>query len=173
MLAILLALALVLIPVGSAFAATTADVTVNATPGFVSITNAPTTFDFGVVYADTDENTGNAYFTVTNDSTVDMDVSIHCDGWTVVPPGTNSWTYGAPADDTARLYASSANGGAGGSGGQGTYDILLPSSAPGTLLMDAVGTATDPTWELQIDAPTGFTHVDEQETTVTLTASVD
>src|SRR4030042_1817321 len=39
--AIMLALALVLIPVGSAFAATTANVTVTATPEILSFTNAP------------------------------------------------------------------------------------------------------------------------------------
>lgn len=43
-LAILLALALLVIPASSAFAATTATVTVTATPAIVSITNAPGTW---------------------------------------------------------------------------------------------------------------------------------
>ena len=47
--AVMLALALVLIPVGSAFAATTADVDVTATPAILSITNAPEAWDINNV----------------------------------------------------------------------------------------------------------------------------
>lgn len=47
--AILLALALVLIPVSTAFAATTATVNVTATPSIVSISNAPATWEVNCV----------------------------------------------------------------------------------------------------------------------------
>jgi hypothetical protein len=47
--AIVMSLLLAMFPIGLALAATTADVEVTATPGFVSITNAPGTFDFGVI----------------------------------------------------------------------------------------------------------------------------
>jgi hypothetical protein len=165
LIAIAMALALVLIPVGSAFAATTADVTVTATPGFVSITNAPDSWDAGTIIKDTDVDTGVHYFTITNASTVAMDINIACDGWT-------SWTYGAPATDTGQLKASSANGGTGGSTGEGDYDITVPNGG-GSLLCNGVAVSTNPTWELQLDAPTDFTNVDVQTSTVTLTASVD
>ena len=44
-----MALALVVIPVGSAFAATTADVTVTATPQYVSITNSEGSWALGII----------------------------------------------------------------------------------------------------------------------------
>jgi len=174
-LAIMLALALVAIPISSALADTSVDVTVTATPGWVSIAIEapdPTDYDFGVVLANSTDNTGNGYFTITNYSTVDMDLDIECDGWTpTVGPGT--WTYGAAGADQAQLNASSANGGVGGSTGAGDYDITVPETPGSALLCDEVGTATDPTFELELEAPSSFTHVDEQETTVTLTASAD
>jgi hypothetical protein len=162
LLAILLAVALTVIPVSSALAANTADVTVTATPGWVSITNAPATYGFGVVLAGTTPNTTTGWFTITNDSTVDMDISIGCDGWSPVS-GTNSWSYGASGPDTAQLNASD---------GDGAYDITVPDSGS-TLLIDAVSVGVDPTWELELEAPSSFTHVDEQTTTVTLTAAPD
>ena len=165
LIAIVMALALVLIPVGSAFALTTADVTVTATPGFVSITNLPDSWDAGTILADTDVDTGGHYFTITNASTVAMDINIQCDGWT-------SWTYGAPGADQGQLKASSANGGTGGSTGEGNYDITVLDSVD-TLLCDGVAKATNPTWELQLDAPSSFTGVDVQTSIVTITASVD
>jgi len=170
---LILSIALALMLIASfaipALADTTAGVTVTATPGWVSITNAPIDYDFDVVLAGSTPNTGNGHFTITNDSTVAMDVSIECDGWTGDP---NSWTYGAPAADTGRLNASSADGGVGGSSGAGAFDIAILVGS-GTLLCDDVTVGTTPTWELELEAPTSFTHVDEQETTVTLTASVD
>jgi hypothetical protein len=165
LIAIAMALALVLIPVGSALADTTDTVTVNATPGWVSITNAPTVYDFLVVLAGVDKFSGEDYFTITNDSTVAMDVSIEADDWAAVPPGTNTWTYGAAGADTAQLLASD---------GDGAYDVTVPGDpAPAVQLMDAIGVGVDPTWELGLDAPSSFTFVDEQEITVTLTAVPD
>ena len=170
LIAILLALALVVVPAAGVLADTTADVTVTATPGWVSITNLPIDYDFDVVLAGIDEQTTNGYFTITNDSTVAMDINIQCDGWTGTP--TNSWTYGTPDEDQGQLKASSANGGVGGSGGVGLFDVVIPEGVD-ALLCDAVVTTTDPTWELQLDAPSSFTYVDVQETTVTLTAAPD
>ncbi len=159
LLAILMAAALIVIPVGSALAADTDTVTVTATPGWVSIVNAPDAFDFAIVYADTDENTGINFFTITNSSTVAMDVNIGCDGWS----GATPWTYGAAGIDTAQLNASD---------GDAAYDVTVPA-AGSTLLINAVGTATSPQWELELDAPSSFTHVDVQTTTITLTAVPD
>ena len=156
LIAILMALALVLIPVGSALAATSAEVTVTATPGFVSITNLPNSFDFGVVTGGSTPNTTTGWFTITNASTVAMDVNIKCTAWT-------SWTYGAPAEDQGQLKASD---------GDGAYDVTIVAINTDYLLMSAVGVGVDPTWELQLDAPTSFTNVDVQTTTVTITAVV-
>ena len=160
-LAILLAAVLTVIPVSSALAANTADVTVTATPGWVSITNAPDNYDFGVVLADTDKDTGTGYFTITNASTVAMDINIKCDGWS---SSGSAWIYGTPAEDTAQLKASD---------GDGNYDVVIAAIDTDYLLSDAVAVGNDVDWELQLDAPVSFTHVDVQTTTVTLTAVPD
>ena len=158
--AIMLALALIVIPVSIALAADTDTVTVTATPGWVSIVNGPDTFDFGVVMASTTPNTTSDYFTITNSSTVAMDVNIGCDGWA---SGGTPWNYGAAAADQGQLNASD---------GDDAYDVTVPDSGS-ALLMNAVATGTDPTWELELEAPISFTHVDVQTTTITLTAVPD
>jgi len=167
LIAILLALALVAIPVGSALAATTADVTVTATPGWVSITVAPTTYPFGVISAGVNKDTtAGAGFTITNNSTVNMDVDIECDGWTdiaSVPEGT-AWTYNDTAgQDTGSLNFSTNDG--------GTW-TFIPETPTTAALASNVGTGVNPTFDLQLEAPTSFTHVDEQQSIITLTASV-
>ena len=168
LISVILAVALLVIPVSGALAAETQDVTVTAVPSYVSIatiTSATgTAFDFAGVAAGVDEQTSNGYFTIPNDSGVGIDITIQCTtAWT-------SWTYGAAAEDTAQLLVSSANGGAGGSTGAGNFDITI-LTASATLLMDAVGTGTNPTFELQLDAPSSFTHSDSQECTIRLSAA--
>jgi len=167
LIAILLALALVVIPFGSAFAANSAGVTVTATPGWVSITNAPDFFDFGVVLAGINEQTAGGDFTINNASTVDMDVTIECDGWTGAVPA-NSWAYGAPGENSGQLNSSIDGGDVG-----GTW-LLIPESpaSAATLVSDVAPTDPDPTWDLQLEAPTSFTYVDVQTTIITLTAAV-
>lgn len=164
LISVILAVALLVVPVSGALAATTAEVTVTAVPSYVSITNLPISFDFETVVANVDEETSDGYFTITNGSTVNIDITIQCTtAWT-------SWIYGAPAADTAQLKASSANGGTGGSSGAGAFDkTILTASA--TLLMDGVTSVTNPTWELQLDAPTTFTHGVAQECKITLSAA--
>lgn len=147
------------------FAATSQDVTVTGTPSFISISNSPSSFDFQTLEANVDEQTSNGYFTINNTSTVAIDINIKCNGWS----GTTSWTYGAPAEDQGQLKASSANGGVGGSTGAGNFDIVLLNGSD-TLLCDAVGTSTNPTWELQIDVASSFTHGAQQTSIVTITA---
>jgi spore coat protein U-like protein len=59
-----------------AFAATTQDVTVTATPTFISIANAPATMAFGAVAAGGSAVSGQAHFTITNTSSVPIDITI-------------------------------------------------------------------------------------------------
>jgi hypothetical protein len=170
---VVVAVALLMIPVSVAMAATTQDVTVTATPSYVSISNSPDNFDFGTVVENTDEQTSSGYFTVTNDSSVTIDISFYVatGGWTHTT-GSNDWSYGVPAANTARLQVSSANGGTGGSTGEGDFDkTLAVGSGNSVLVMDDCGTSTNPTWELQLDAPTSFTHGDAQECTITISAA--
>lgn len=168
-LALLLTLAILIVPVltnnWSVFAATTQDIAVNATPAFVTITNAPATYGFGTVAANATANTTNGYFTITNSSTVRVDINIQCDNWSSA--GSN-WTYGNPGADTANFDASSANGGSGGSTGAGNWDISVLAYSD-TLICDNLSVGGDPTWELQLDAPASITHGDFQTNTVTVT----
>jgi hypothetical protein len=151
-----------------AMAATSQNVTVTATPSFISITNSPGTFDFGVISESSTPNTTTGYFGVTNDSTVAIDVNIGCDGWS----GTTPWTYGAAGTDTGQLNASATNGGVGGSTGAGNYDVTVPDGST-ALLCDALAATTDFDWELELEAPASFTHGDQQTTVVTITAVAD
>jgi hypothetical protein len=160
---------LLMYPATSAIAATSQDVTVTATPSFISISNTPGSYDFGLISESGTPNTGTGHFTVTNTSTVDTDISIGCDGWS---GGASPWTYGASAADTARLLASATQGGTGGSGGAGSYDVTAPSGST-ALLCDGLTASTGFAWELQLEAPSSFGHGDQQTTTVTITAVVD
>jgi hypothetical protein len=170
LIAILLAVALAVIPATGVLAATSQDVTVTATPSYISITNNSATgnnYDFGAVTISTTPNTGTGYFTITNDSTVVIDINIKCNGWS----GANSWTYGSPIGaDKGFLDASSTFGGAGGSSGAGNYDVEILNGTD-SLLCDDLAVGNDPDWELQLNTPDSFSFGDQQTTTVTLTAS--
>jgi len=165
---IVMSLLVAILPVGLALAQTSQDVTVTATPSFISITNDPDSWPIGTVSAGSTPNTTADYFLITNTSSEAIDISINCTGWT----GGPGWTYGAPAEDTANLAASSGNSTGGGSGGAGDYDIDVPNG-PSTLLIDAVAVGVNPNWELKLNAPTSFTFGDQQTTTVTITATTD
>jgi len=156
------------------FGATTQDVTITATPSYIAISNAPASWAAGIITANTDEDTGNGYFTITNTSTVNIDISMYVSANWTHTSGSNDWTYGAPAANTGRLKVSSADGGTGGSTGAGNFDITLVYGVGGALLVcDNVSTATSPTWEMQLDAPSSFTHGDGQSANVTMTAVLE
>jgi len=171
---VLLAVVLLVIPVSGALAATTQDVTVTATPSFVSIANSPDSWAIGAVLEDTDKDTGNDFFTITNSSGVVIDITIQCTTAWAFTSGSNSWTYGAPAADTAQLKASSGEGNGtppdDGSAGTGLFDITI-LTASAKLLIKQCPTATSPQWEMELDAPVTFSHGDPQDCTVTLSAA--
>jgi len=165
--AIAMSLLLAMFPVVPALAATTADVTVTATPGsFVGISCDQTVYDFGDISANSTPNTGTGWATITNSSSVSINITIGCDGWS----GTTAWTYGANATDTAQLKASATFGGTGGSSGAGQYDVTIPSGST-IALCNGVAVGNNPAWEMELEAPSSFTHGYEQTTHVTLTAA--
>ena len=156
LLGLALALVLTLSLAVPALAQTSQDVTVTATPSYISISNLPTSFDFATVDEGGTPNTGTGHFTITNDSTVNITVSIGCDGWA----GTTPWTYGIAGADTGQLKASANTG---------LYTVTVPSGSTATLDTTSIpGDAVQ--WELQLDCPTSFSHGYEQTTTVTVTA---
>jgi len=78
-LVLLLAVVLMLIPAGSALAATSDTVTITMTGGLLSIdaTSTPDPYAFGTVVQDTSYASALTVFTVDNDGTVEADIAIH------------------------------------------------------------------------------------------------
>ena len=155
-----LALALVLVASFAvpAFAATTADVTVTATPAFVGIENSPDNFNFETVVANTDEDTTETYFTLTNVSNVAVNTTIACTVWS----GTRSWAYGAAGADTGQLEFTFDGS---------SYTVVPAPPASAVTFKDDIAAYGTQSWGLQLDTPTSFTHGYQQTTTVTITAS--
>lgn len=141
------------------FAATTADVAVNATPAYVSISNAPIDYGFGTVAVSTNYSTSQGYFTVTDSSTVNIDVAVSCNTtWA----GGVTWTHddtGTPGVDTAALYCSPNTN---------AFDIVVKNTSPNDLVSNNSGNID---WELRLMAPTVFGDGVLKTNTVTLTAT--
>jgi len=159
MVPILVVLVLLVVLASPVSAATTADVAVNATPSFVSITNSPDNYGFGTVVAGSNVSTAQAYFTMVDGSSVNIDVAISCNAtWA----GGVTWTHddtGTPGVDTAALKASPNTG---------AYDIIVKNGTPVNLVANNSGNVT---WELRLYAPTSFGDGVLKTNTVTLTAT--
>ena len=142
-------------------AATDADVIINATPAWVSISNNLTTFDFGTVYVNISENTtASGGFNVTNGGSVVCNVTIKCDNWSYTS-GSNDWTYGAAGDNTSRLMFNL-------DGGNYTGEVSDNVTA-GAVLNASLAAGSSQLWGLEIEAPSTIGHGDAQQTTITLT----
>jgi hypothetical protein len=155
----------VIVPASGVIAATTADVTVNATPTYISIALNTSTYDFSTVVAGTDEESPDGYFGVTNDSTVITSTTIVSNGWQdtngVAPD--SPWTWDSPGEDQGQMKAS--NGG-------GVFDVTIDDETPAAL-ESSTSADTDWVFEIQIDAPSSFTHGQPQGTTLTLDCTAD
>ena len=169
LLAILLAVALVVVPAAGVFAATTADVTVNATPAFISITvsypGSPTPYDFGTVAESATPSTTTSYFTITNSSSVltDNTVGVTTATWS----GGDGWTHSdtcTPAANTAGLKANKG-------GTWDTDDVIVKFSSP-NILADDQAITTDWNFGLKLYAPTSFSDGVEKEIIVRITATL-
>lgn len=160
LLGLLLACLLVLIPIGITGAATSANVSVNATPAYVTISNSPDTYGFGTVQTSTNYSSSQAHFTITNGSSVNIDITIGCNAtWA----GGNGWTHddsGTPGSTTAALYASPDTG---------TFNIIVKNATPNDLYTNEGGASLD--WELRLMSPTVFDDGVLKTNTVTLTAA--
>jgi hypothetical protein len=168
LLLVVLAVAIALLPVSPMFtlealAATTADVTVNATPAYIAITNAPATYNFGVVQTSTNYSAPQNTFTITNTSTVTTNITIGTNGndWT----GGVGWTH----SDTATAGADTA--GLTSSNNTGAYDVIVKKSAAYNKLATDLPALTNTGWELKLVAPSSFTDGAEKSVAVRLTAS--
>jgi hypothetical protein len=174
-LSIALVLAFALIPVGSAFADTTQDVTITATPTFISITNSEATWAIGTVAASTSKwwtaagtapapepfEADDMKSIITNGGTIAIDVSMHTHNFT----GGVGWTlHGTvPGENIVVLSA-------GVTGCTNEAAMLDFVDTTAQELVDNLAAAGTIKWCMLLKTGT-FTDGVEKEATVTLTAA--
>ena len=166
LIAILLALALVVIPVSSALAATDADVQVTAKPGKISISVAPTSYTFNDVTIDSTPSTAVDFFTVTNKCGVESDntIMVTSGTWT---GGATPWAHaddGNAGADTVALLANANDG-----GGWGSNDVIVKTT-PENLALGIVK-KTDWKFGLMMLAPSDISDFGDKVNTVRITAA--
>lgn len=164
LLGLVLVLLLVLGLPGPAFAATTADVDVTATPAFVGIACNQSVYDFGVVVASTTSSTNTGWALITNTSTVQTDQTISVT--TATWAGGVTWTHSdtnTPAEDTAGMLANKG-------GTWGVGDVIIKNAAP-NYIAENQGATTNYVFGLTLTAPTGYTDGVEKSITVRVSAA--
>jgi len=160
---VVLALLFSLVP-APAFAINTADVTVNATPEYLSISVSPTTYAFGFVAESATPSTTTSYFTITNGSSVATNntVSVTSATWT----GGTPWTHSDTATPNADTVGLKANKG----GTWGTGDVIVKFTSSLSLAASQAAT-TDWSFGLKLLAPTSFSDGALKTNTVRITAT--
>jgi len=133
--------------------------TVSAT----DITNIPDSKDYGVVSENSTYETGLTYFTVTNNSSGAVTITIKATDFT----GGNGWTL----SDTATPDANTAGLKAGLEGGD--YTIIVKKTGTFNTLVSGLAAEGTQKWGLKLYTPTTFSDGVQKSTTVTLTAVLD
>ena len=135
---------------------------VTYTPGTsTSISNSPTSYNFGAINANGTIATGLNYFTVTNTSGSAVNITI---SGTDITGGT-TWTL----SDTATPGANTIGMQAGLSGG--AYNINVKKTAPFNTLKSNLAANANQSWGLQLLAPTSYSDNVQKAGTITLTAT--
>jgi hypothetical protein len=165
LLAVLIAGMLTLLPVAMVFALTTSDVTVTATPSYISITNdhSVTGNDFGIVTASTNASTAQGHITVTNTSSVPTNVSIK-----VV---TANWTGGTEWLHSDTAIAGADTAGLTSSNNTGVYETIVKYAAAFNDIFGNLPANTNFSFELRLVTPTSFSDGTQKTNTVRLTAT--
>ena len=161
---LLTALSFLLLWCSPALAATTADVTVTATPSYISITATNTTYDFGAVVESSYTNTTTAYFPIVNSCSVisDNTISAVTGNWT----GGTEWIH----DDTATPGIVTAGLTSNQEGAWGTGDVIVQNAVP-QLIADDQAATTNWSFGLNLLAPTAY-HDGAQKTMVVRISAV-
>lgn len=160
---VLLAVGLIGVMAGPALAATTADITVTATPNYVAITCNQSTYDFAGVDAGVDENTTTSWATIDNTSSVQTDQTISVT--TATWAGGVTWTH----SDTATAGSDQAGLKANKGGTWGVGDVIIKNSSPNYIAENQAAT-TDYSFGIKLIAPTAFTDGVQKSITVRVTA---
>lgn len=146
-----------------ALAATDADVDVTATPAYIAISDNATSYDFGVVSASSTPSTSTSYVAITNNSTVQTDITISVT--TASWAGGVTWTHSetaTPGADTAGLESNRG----------GTWDVgdvIVKNAAPNYIYENAPALISF-NYGLQLIAPTSFSDGVEKSITVRVSA---
>lgn len=143
----LIAVLLILVPVGITSASNYANVTVNATPAYISISVNQSTYAFGVIAESSVTNTTGAYFGITNDSTIQTDqtIGVTTTNWT----GGVGWVHSdtcAPGVATAGMKAQRV----------GESWVIVKNSSP-NYIYENCAASTNYSFDLSLHAPTTFT----------------
>ena len=182
-----LAMMLALIPAGTASAATSANVTVNATPSYISITNAPNTWVLNGITGGGAISTNTVYyssplgdttvpsatvadgecrFTVTNASTVAIDLTVTCSNFsggdadmTNSDDGSNGATsYGAYCWNSGIIYASK----------------VIMKTTGSSVMKNALAALTNIKWGAEIETQTdAWAGGSTSQATIIITATAD
>ena len=161
---IILALTLILSSAIPVFAATTADITVTATPQYIAIACDQSVYDFGVVAASSTPSTATDWGTIDNTSTVQTDqtISVTTATWS----GGVTWTH----SDTATAGANTAGLKANKGGTWGVGDVIVKYDTPNYIAENQAAT-TDYSFGLKLISPTSFTDGIEKEIVVRVSAA--
>jgi hypothetical protein len=127
-----------------------------------SISNTPSSYNFGVVNPSNTISTGLNCFTITNNSGFAVNVTV---SGTDITGGT-TWTL----SDTGTPGAGIVGLKAGLDGG--SYDIVVKKTVPYSILKSNLAASASQDWGLQILAPTNYTDSVQKAGTVTLTATI-
>ena len=160
---VLLALLSMLVP-AQVFASTNADVTVNATPEYISIAVNVTTYNFTAVGAGTWTNTTTGHFGITNTSTVTTNNTIRVLASTWV--GGTAWNHAEDGVPGSNKVALKSNKG----GTWGTGDVIVAYTTPLVLASNQAAT-TDWAFGLALGAPTEFSDGVQKGNCVRITAT--
>jgi hypothetical protein len=162
--ALVAAIALLVFVAIPAYAATTADVTVTATPSGIAIADNATSYDFGTVETSSTTNTTTTYVLITNTSSIQTDITI--------ATTTENWTGGTEwvQSDTATPGADTAGMNANRGGTWGTGEIIVESPGTPQYIYENCPATTNFEYGLSLLAPTSYSDYTQKSIVVRIEA---
>ncbi len=166
LIAVIAAVMLVLVPTTSVLALTTADITVTATPSFISISINGSPYDFSAVTESSNTTTASNHFMITNASTIQTDMTIAVTGanWT----GGEGWIHSDTATRGVSTVGLVANQ-------EGTWDaspeIIVKFAAVLNYIKENAVALTNYSFGLRLLAPSTFHDGDQKTNVVRITAA--